>query len=267
METQKRFKFWHGGIAAVFVAAVTLGVTGFVFARSEPLPTPWPKTLENPQLTTSVGLPSTNGPDTAPPASSPIPKFSGLDVPWLLNSNTTPRSGQPSLPQPLEIADDAILHGLNDVRIGLLNNSTKYVCNPISPDSCGYVSNPVYIYDDLSVNGYLNAGNAFGTNQINGDLILNGNLRVTGNLKAISIGTFSISQNSNTTVVSGHVAAAASCPSGTKLISCTGSISNAFGNTFYGTSIAGQSCTAKGNKATTVGSITAQAVCFNPNLY
>jgi len=106
-------------------------------------------------------------------ASQPLPRFSGLNTPLIFSQEES-----------VNIADDAIVHGLIDARLGITNKSDTRVAWP------------VVIFDDLSISGDRNAGNP-GNLTVRGNISNSGTLvvgganlqsQVTGNLRVIGGG-------------------------------------------------------------------------------
>lgn len=119
---RKFLKLWHGITIATLVIAVGLGLTMTNFAHATRVDRPQPPATEGGTVRNLPSglsdLPSIetgpNTPSGTPGVSQPVPKFSGIDAPWWLNSTAGGSA---------EIFDDAIIHGLTDVRGGLINNA------------------------------------------------------------------------------------------------------------------------------------------------
>lgn len=103
-------------------------------------------------VSSGIGLPS-NTPTANPGASSsqPVPNFSGLITPWVsAGPNST-----------LQLPNDTILHGLADVRSGLINNSPSWSVDPAKPNliADGIYITPVNPLTGGTVTMYMSVGN------------------------------------------------------------------------------------------------------------
>lgn len=144
MKKVKQNKVFYAAIVAVILAgtALSIGFSDSIGATIRDLknsvvillpPAPRDSTtgvvrpLQGTPLDVSsgIGLPS-NTPTANPGASSsqPVPNFSGLITPWVsAGPNST-----------LQLPNDTILHGLADMRSGLINNSPSWSADPINPN-------------------------------------------------------------------------------------------------------------------------------------
>lgn len=291
----KKINFWYGVPAILLIVGIFLGMglSTYVLAASTDVSLPEAPLTVGGTLRdvgggelTDLTLPSSNQPVEEPPGSQPIATFSGIDAPWILNSKSDPSKGQYF---PLEIPDDLVIYGLNEVRQGIVNTTgTPRICLPSAPCTGG--PNPVFIYDNLEVKGngsepgnLIVRGNLqladtgaylqiLGTSNI-ADLNVNGDINVSGNVTANSIGKYyrlSKVVTDSTASVGQIIYSPLTCSLNDIPISCNGSINNAsigslMGNSFS-TSGSITTCETRAKKTSTgTLNVYVQTVCFNPD--
>ncbi|MBI5412764.1 hypothetical protein HZA42_00265 [Candidatus Peregrinibacteria bacterium] len=135
MAGKSYFKVWHGVSTGIFALGLGLGITlstGGVFAvlmaPSDPASPPRTTITNAVDLSGGVNL-GQNAPNGNPgnSATQPVPKFSGINTPWVVND-----AG------PVQIPDDAVLYGLTDIKGAIINTKS---------------GQPVKIFDSVSIQG------------------------------------------------------------------------------------------------------------------